>query len=169
MMNRRDFIKHLALLTAATATLPEIVLEYEKSITINAIKNVDTGLIFVDEINICGMAGYSSPMAAKFITNGMDDLDIGLNLFGGIYRWVAMPGHALRLTTMKDLKMQFMGKGYGLDIDRDLYGGLRFIDQNGLYQFANFNYCKFDVDETGKDNIYTTTLDTCSRILAEQR
>src|SRR4030095_7014978 len=162
MMNRRDFIKHLALLAAGAAALPDQILAFEKSIELNAIDKIDKGLIFIDDIILSGMSGHSFPLYASIFTNDKPDLNFGLNLFGGIFRWVAVPGHSLRVTIPEKFIWELDGIRELPQINSDIMGGFRLVNQDGKYVFADLSTAKYE--QIG-DFKLRASLDTCKELI----
>jgi hypothetical protein len=94
--NRRDFVKWLALTAAGMAALPQQIEAFEKYYEANTPELVKPGaLVAVDEIMLSGMATASLPVAFKFYRMDYEALNFGVNLFGGLLRWVATPDQKL--------------------------------------------------------------------------
>jgi len=161
-MNRRDFIKHIAFLAAGAAALPDQILAFERSMEINAIDKIEKGLIFADDIILGGIAGHSFPMAAEFSTNGMSDLNFALNLFGGCFRWAAIPGHSLRITIPEKMIWIFDGLNTLPEPGVDFAGGMRLINQDGKYVYADFKSAKYS--QIGDYRIQAS-LDSCKELV----
>src|SRR5712671_119771 len=90
-MNRRDFVKGLACLTAGASALPAQLAVFEHYYEVNTPKTL-LPLAAVDEIYIAGMADHSVPAWIEVFKHGEEQaLNLGLNLFGGVVRWVAAP------------------------------------------------------------------------------
>lgn len=138
-MNRREFINHIALITAGTLVHPDQFKEYKRGLEINAIEGVNDGLIIADEVSISGMAERSTPTFMEIFTNDEPELDLGVNLFGGVIRWISTVEHRMRITTPDKFTIQFKAKDDQLLLKhgKDFRGYIRYIDQSGRYQMAN--------------------------------
>jgi hypothetical protein len=93
-MDRRDFIRGIAVLCAGAAALPEQIDFFEKYYTANAPAGELTAA--VDELLLSGTATKSMPVHFRLYRPGSDELsraliNVGCNLFGGMMRWAAMP------------------------------------------------------------------------------
>jgi len=90
-MNRRDFVKYMALIAAGTAAQSEQIAAYLTYYEAN-IPQTTLPLAAIDEIFIGGKASHS--VRATFQLLIQDEgptLSFSLNLYGGIVRWVAAP------------------------------------------------------------------------------
>ncbi len=90
MMDRRQFVKSLALLAAGAAALPEQIDVFERYYEANTPKTA-LPLLAVDEVSISGMATRSTRVAVDFFAGDELKLRAGLNAFGGIYFWRSPP------------------------------------------------------------------------------
>lgn len=134
-MNRREFIHTMACITIGYAALPEQIKALEKLYSINAPK-VETGLIQIDDIWISGVADWSCPITLK-ISYQLDNINLTLNAFGGIARWVGTPEGRIICEENK-LKWEVIEHSsrpdktplMGTTKDRDIaYGWIKFTDQ----------------------------------------
>lgn len=127
-MNRRDFVKFLALVGAGAAALPEQVAAFERYYEVNT-PLVDSGLVSVDEVFLTGMAQKSLPM--MFTVTYLDEvkLALGINAFGGLCRWCAMPDQKIVLPAHEfvwDINWLIWPDGFPLT------GHISYIDQTAV-------------------------------------
>ena len=87
-MNRRDFVKFLALTGAGVGALPAQVEAFERYYEANT-PMVDEPLVAVDEIYLSGLASRSMRISAKFFHDSEYPRHYGFNAFGGIFLWRA--------------------------------------------------------------------------------
>jgi len=87
-MNRRDFVKFLALTGAGVGALPAQVEALERYYEANT-PMVDEPLVAVDEIYLSGLASRSMRISAKFFHDSEHPQHYGFNAFGGIFLWRA--------------------------------------------------------------------------------
>jgi hypothetical protein len=88
MMNRRDFVKFLALTGAGVGALPAQVEAFERYYEANT-PMVDEPLVAVDEIYLSGLASRSMRISAKFFHDSEHPRHYGFNAFGGMFLWHA--------------------------------------------------------------------------------
>jgi len=144
-MNRREFIHHLALLAASSAALPAQIEAFERAYTLNAPAGVQTGLIYIDDIHIGGMMqSRSTPTVFRFYSGEKQQLELAVNLLGGMVRWAAAPQHAIALTTLKDFRWEVetakIHPALDVAVENALYAGcIRYIDQEGIWRMVQFN------------------------------
>jgi len=137
-LSRREFIRNLAVLTAGAAALPEQILAFEKLYTVNAVPDV-TGLVAITDITLIGTASVSKPLLMNFHNESVQELVLGLNCFGGIMRWLAVPSDPIRLTTPKKFRYEIISLGDEIsDYFSYLNGGMRIIDQDMKQHFLSF-------------------------------
>jgi hypothetical protein len=125
-MNRREFVKYLAGLSAGVAALPAQLEAFEHYFEINTPNAID-GLIGVDEIWVSGIARVSWPLEIR-ILHSQAPLILGLNAFGGIMRWSALPEQKLMATTDLEWKIKNLGPNHG---EFPICGHIGYVDQNG--------------------------------------
>jgi hypothetical protein len=87
-MDRREFVKFLALLAAGAAAKPEQIAAFERYYDINS-PSFLTGLVAVDEVMLHGLATSSLVLKMDIMTP--EPLNLAINAYGGIVRWVAAP------------------------------------------------------------------------------
>lgn len=126
-MNRRDFIKFIALTAAGTSALPQQVAALERYYEVNS-PQVE-GLISVDEVIISGMADRSMILQCDFFSNNNNVLNFGLNAFGAILRWVAAPNQQI-VTNRFRWEIKDVGDMENQNIP--IYGRVNYIDQQGI-------------------------------------
>lgn len=133
-MNRRDFVKFLALVGAGAAALPEQIAAFERYYEVNT-PLVDSGLVSVGEVFLAGMAQKSLPMMFNVTYLGEVKLALGINAFGGLCRWIAMPDQKIVLPAR-----EFVWDIRGLDDGHSditmspfpLTGHISYIDQTAV-------------------------------------
>lgn len=94
-MNRRDFVKFLALISAGVAARPDQIAAFEQYYDANT-PAVERPLVAVDEIYLCGMAPRSTRLRTTFFPDAQA-MHLGLNAFGGAMRWLAAPDQKIIL------------------------------------------------------------------------
>jgi hypothetical protein len=131
-MDRREFVRYLALTAAGLSALPEQVAAFERYYNLNT-SNVERGLVAVDEILISGLAGMSIRFKIDIIHLDEIKVPLGLNAFGGIVRWVAPPDMKI-VVPGRELKWRINPMDYFEDVDpmRYLTGHISYIDQGGF-------------------------------------
>jgi hypothetical protein len=92
-MNRREFVKFIALIAAGASALPQQIEAFERYYEANTPQD-DNELVAIDEIFISGLATKSRPVQFDLPAAMMC---MGINLFGGIIRWGAMPDQKIIL------------------------------------------------------------------------
>jgi hypothetical protein len=144
-MDRRDFIKHLALLAAGAAALPEQVLAFERHYTLNAMGA--TGLAAVDRFMICGLA--TSQRAVEFnimlgnSTYSRPCMSMGINLFGGVLSWAALPDEKL-VGPAEDIGWSISAPGCEDNeswLKGTFKGFISYIDQSGFRRNRELDAC----------------------------
>jgi hypothetical protein len=130
MMDRRSFVKFVAALAAGVSALPAQVEAYEKYYEINTPRTT-ARLLMVDEIWLSGLATRSIPTTFNIHRGDQHLLALGLNLFGGVVCWKALP----------DAKIMAARGGLTWDIEtpndegnpRYLFNGhISYIDDEGV-------------------------------------
>jgi hypothetical protein len=131
-MDRREFVRFLALTAAGAAALPEQIGAFERYYDLNAAK-ADNGLVAVDEVFISGLAPRSLRLKIDIMHLDEIKLPLGLNAFGGIVRWasapdqkIVVPGHEL------EWRINVIDEAPDFDAMRYLTGHISYIDQDGL-------------------------------------
>ena len=120
-MDRREFVKFIALLAAGAAAAPEQVEAYTHYFETNT-PLVPSGLVCVDEIIIGGTANKSTVAHVQLFHDEEPVLNFAVNLFGGWVRWLAAPQQMI-MAVAGDLK---------LEIDKPQFQGqMMYIDQLG--------------------------------------
>jgi hypothetical protein len=122
-MDRREFVKFLALLAAGAAAMPQQVEAFTHYFETNT-PLTPSGLICVDEIYIGGTASKSTVARVQVLRDEEIVLNFSLNLFGGIVRWVAAPQQML-MGVEGDLTVKIDQP------ESDFTGHLLYIDQVG--------------------------------------
>lgn len=90
-MNRRDFVKYLALVGAGLSAQPSQIAAFERYYEVNTPQTVDE-LVAVDEVFVSGIATCSTPIAMELFPSALSGgMNMALNAFGGIVRWMAPP------------------------------------------------------------------------------
>lgn len=142
MFSRRDFIRNIALVAIGTAALPEQINALEAIFEVNTPK-LPSGLIAIDEIYLGGFASRSSPTMFEFLKENNSILNLGMNLFGGVVRWVATPEGRI-FTREQDFSLNIFAPRYVSDpsdsrksiklLEDDtiqpFYGSILYTDQN---------------------------------------
>jgi len=95
-MDRRAFIRGIACLAAGTAALPEQIDAFERYYEVNTPPG--TPLAGLDEVCIGGIASKSMPVAFEICRGDQRLLHFGINLFGGMLRWAALPDQKIIIT-----------------------------------------------------------------------
>lgn len=127
-MNRRDFIKFVALTAAGTSALPQQLAALERYYEINS-PQVE-GLISVDEVIISGMADHPSIiLQCDFFSNNNNVLNFGLNACGAVLRWIAAPNQQI-VTNKFRWEIKDVGDLENQNIP--IYGHINYIDQQGI-------------------------------------
>lgn len=137
-MTRREFLRHVALMAAATAALPDQLDAFTRYYTLNAPPG-QTGLMMVDEIFMSGVAQVSTPVTAAFFRTdpGKPVLNLGFNAFGGLVRWVAAPDQKIICRSGEfqwDLRL-YSDPDY--DLSRSVIGHILYMDQDGIRRTAH--------------------------------
>jgi hypothetical protein len=126
-MDRRAFIKAIALLAAGVSALPVQVEAFERYYTVNSPTSAPDGqLIAIDQIVVSGMATRSMPAFCKFYTSDQCVLPFGVNLFGGVVFWSAGADQKI-ITTKSAFRWRISGS---TDVVRssDFVGSIYYID-----------------------------------------
>lgn len=137
-MNRRDFLRNIALVAIGHAALPQQIEALTNIFDINAPK-LSAGLIAIDEIYIGGMAEKSAPTIFEFIksSNKSPILNLSMNLFGGVVRWVATPEGRI-FTREEDFILKARPfKDY--NYIEPFQGSIMYTDQNLIRKVARFD------------------------------
>ncbi len=126
-MQRRDFLKFLALLATPAAVKPEQIAAFEHYYDLNSPKEMP--LIALDEIFVSGLAAKSTRVKIDIFRGTDLILPFGLNAFGGITRWVATPDQKI-IATPSDLRwnIDFLDDGSM----KEITGYISYIDGTGL-------------------------------------
>lgn len=134
-MNRRDFVKFLALMCAGAAARPEQIEAFERYYEVNSPHTLD-GLVAVDEVYLSGMAGTATPLRMGFFPNAeAGRLCLGMNAFGGIVRWAATPDQKI-IIRERDIGWSIVHATSKGDVTSGPFkyiaeGHISYIDQNG--------------------------------------
>lgn len=128
-VDRRKFIKHLALIAAGSAALPAQIQAFEKYYEENTPRVFDD-LIAVDEIMISGLGGSSLPVDFVVYEGAEMQLSFAINLFGGILRWVAAPDQKIILDPI-DLRIETTVQNVGelKRLKREIRGHVSYVDR----------------------------------------
>ncbi len=133
-MQRRDFLRFLALLATPAAVMPEQIAAFEYYYDRNSPKEMP--LIAVDEISVSGLAANSPRVKIDIFWGGDLKLALGLNAFGGIIRWVATPEQKI-IAAPNDVRwnITFLDVAYNDDISmKAITGYISYIDGTGRRQ-----------------------------------
>lgn len=119
-MNRRDFLRNLALISAGPLVMPDFQMDalistFEKNCP------VAKNLIAIDDVCIMGLAKSSRPVLAIFSRDTVPILNLGLNLFGGIYRWVAPAQSPFLFSSLDNLKFRIGEHPHGWQVPEHEY------------------------------------------------
>ncbi len=138
-MNRRDFVKSLALLAAGAAALPEQIAAFERYYEVNTPKTALPLLAF-DELSISGMATRSVRVFVKFFDGDQVVLPAALNAFGGQYFWRGAPDN--KIVTSK-LRWEITSPDVN---DKDalltmICGGVSYLDQDLVRHRCQITSC----------------------------
>jgi len=134
-MDRRAFVKFIALLAAGAAARPEQVAAFENYYEVNTPK-IATGLVSVDEICIGGVATHSIPAQLEILRAGVPYLKLGVNLFGGVVRWLAAPDQKIMVSACE------FGWRINNCVPADFSGQISYIDQDGIRQMKFLDRCE---------------------------
>jgi hypothetical protein len=131
-MDRREFVKFIALMSAGAAALPEQVSAFERYYDINT-PRVGKQFAGVDEIMLCGTATRSVVVKANFHKEDELILPLSFNAFGGIMRWVAAPQQTI-MCLPGDFSWRIeMDTGRSGEKPKDLFSGhVSYIDNEGF-------------------------------------
>ncbi len=141
MMDRRDFVKSLALLAAGAAALPQQIAVFERYYEVNTPKTA-APLIAFDEVSVSGMATRSVRTFINFFDGDqLLALPVGLNAFGGIYFWRA-PADGKIVT--RRLRWEITSPDVD---DKDallcmVHGGFTYLDQDLVRHKGQFDACE---------------------------
>jgi hypothetical protein len=133
MMDRRDFVKFIALLAAGAAARPEQIAAFERYYDINT-PAAGNGFVAVDEVILGGMATTSMPVLFTLLRDDERVMRFGYNAFGGIVRWAAMPDQKI-VAASGELRWQLDQSD--ATVKRWLTGQINYIDQDGRRQFLD--------------------------------
>lgn len=139
MMDRRDFVKFIALMAAGVAAAPEQIAAYEHYYDVNAPRLAPKGLIAVDEIWISGLASCSTAARLELVREPRCVLHFGLNLYGGVVRWAAMADQKI-LAPKGGLVWDLTGHRNGESTKlrtEDFCGQISYIDPDGCRQYQS--------------------------------
>jgi hypothetical protein len=126
-MDKREFIKSLALLAAGISALPAQVEAFERYYTANTPTSAPAGqLIAIDQIVVSGMATRSMPAFCKFYTSDQCVLPFGVNLFGGMVLWKAGADQKI-ITTKSAFRWRISGSTDAVR-SSDFVGSISYID-----------------------------------------
>jgi hypothetical protein len=129
-MNRRDFIKLIAVMSAGTAALPQQIAAFETFYLKNS-PLLGEPFICLDEVSISGLATDSAPVRIDIFDGDENVLPCGLNAFGGVYFWRAGPEHKIVMPSRK--AMWKVGSPYDdAWIKTHTSGYFSYIDQDGI-------------------------------------
>lgn len=133
-MDRREFVKMLALLAAGTAALPSQIGAFEQYYNANT-PSVGPFLA-IDEISFAGLSQTNSPLKVEILQGNNLLLACGLNTFGGVFLWRAQPdGKIVDNPDKVSWKMTRYWNGIATEpddrwIQDNLHSHVRFIDSN---------------------------------------
>lgn len=131
-MNRREFVAFLASIGAGLAAQPTQVASFEKYYEANTPWfSGNTGLIAIDEIYIGGMASKSTRLNYQLYRTGECVLNLAVNAFGGIIRWVAMPDAKI-VTIDRDFTWSVLSPDMTDNEPSPVQGHILYVDQEGL-------------------------------------
>jgi hypothetical protein len=136
-MNRREFVKYLAL-TAGAAALPPQIAALEQYYEINT--PITPGpYLAMDEVYIGGIANIgSTPLKIGFYQNGLVILNCSLNAFGGCYFWRGALDHKIIANPANELtwKISYFDNGTLTDqkVREIIDGTASFVTSDGKRQ-----------------------------------
>ena len=131
-MNRREFVRFMALMSAGAAALPEQLSAFERYYDINT-PQIGEQFAGVDEVFLCGCASRSVVVRASFYKEDELIMPLAFNAFGGVLRWVATP-----LQTIMCLPTDFswriaMETGHTDEKPKHIFSGhIGYIDNEGF-------------------------------------
>lgn len=160
-MDRREFVKFLALTAAGAAALPEQVLAFERYYTANT-PSVAPFIAF-DEVSAAGLRLSSSLPVRMIFSKGPDMvLNAAFNAFGGIYFWRAAPDSKIVASVSVPLTWEITvwRKGWqdqaessgdfqlleDAEVKRVLQGHVSYIDQNAVRHTVPIETAKGTID-----------------------
>ncbi len=108
--------------------LPAQVDALERYYIANAPKT-QAPLICIDEISISGLAKRSMPVGIAAMRNESMLLNLGINAFGGMMRWVALPDAKILIVPGDFALVQVSGEK---EVSEWLTGHVCYIDQNTI-------------------------------------
>jgi hypothetical protein len=132
MNSRREFIRHIALLAAGVAALPEQIAAFTQYYDRNT--PAIGPFVAIDEVYMAGMANVSTPMWLEIMCGSTTLIPLGFNAFGGIVMWRAQAEGKI-VTRTGDLTWKF-SQPSGLSIpdpvERTVKGYVSYIGQDGV-------------------------------------
>ena len=133
-MNRREFIRHLALIAAGSTAISQQIDALERFYEANAPAGAST-LIALDDICIGGVAPVSTPLIFDLLRGDRMVLRFPWNAFGGMVRWSPMPDQRL-IAAPGELRWEIRPpEAYGTHVSPSCVEGfIGFIDSDGLRQ-----------------------------------
>ena len=139
-MNRRDFVRFVALTAATAAALPQqveaLTRYYERNTPLTF-----APLVAVDEVMFSGLAQYSTVATIWFFRRDDFLMDLSINAFGGVLRWHAFADQKIVLPPA-DFRWEIVnraardGEDKPAPFDSWLAGTVSYVDQTGLRRVA---------------------------------
>ncbi len=133
-MDRREFVKFLALLAAGATAAPEQIEAFRHYYNMNT-PNTAAPLVAVDEVFISGMADRALPVTFDILLRGPPEqikLALGLNAFGGCVRWCAM-GDQKIVAADTDFMWRLARADGGDRLEpKNFHGHISYVDQDGI-------------------------------------
>lgn len=130
-MNRREFLRNMACVAIGSATLTEQIDALERIYLVNT-PLIEKGLIHIDDIMLSGYANWSCPLTLNInFGDSLDELNFGMNAFGGVLRWVGTPEGRINCAE-KNLKYEIIEhfpRPKGMDKSLIAVGWIKFTDQ----------------------------------------
>jgi len=135
-MDRRGFIKHMALIAAGMAARPEQIAAFETYYEANT-PDTTLPLASVDEIWISGEAKQSLALRAVFSWGHDQQMDLSFNAYGGIFRWVAAPDAKI-IAPLDEFRWQIerLHGNHDGRLEDQYSGQVSYIDQNAKRHYV---------------------------------
>ena len=131
MMDRRAFVKFLALMAAGAAAKPEQIAAYEHYYDVNT-PATDGPFIAVDEVMLGGTARLSTVVQVRILSQSTNTLNLAINAFGGIFRWHAAPDQKI---ITDELSWHIEYDPNDIAINKILNGHISYITQAGIRKY----------------------------------
>lgn len=132
-MNRREFIKHIALMAAGASALPEQLQAFEAYFLRNT-PLLGEPFICFDELTVAGLAEKSAPVRIAIFDGDNNVLSGGLNAFGGAYYWRGFQDQKIMMS-LRQARWKIEGCYSGFDdhwVKTFLAASVSYIDQDGI-------------------------------------